>query len=693
MARKIPVLGRVLSAPALYASVYGEIGSSLYYALGITAVYALQLTPVVFLIAGFLFAIAAAAYAEGGATINEPGGGAAFARRAFNDLVGFIAGWATILDYVIGIALAALFIPHYVAGAFGDPGDVSRLEATLLALGIVVAVTIARLVRRTDAYTVGVAVSLLDLVVQAGLAVLGLAILFDWSAITADIHFGVEPTWSAFAFSLPIAMIGFTGLEKVAGLAGEAKNPARDLPTSVRSSVVTVVLVYAAVATAATSAYPLHRDPAAPAGYSSELTTTWLDAPLLGLSHAIGTHLPDPLALLLRLTVASTATLILVLAITTSFSGCARLADAMGERSQLPSVLGRRGRRAVLPPWSMISVGGLASAFLIVGYLYGDKEEVLTLAALYSFGILIALMLANASIAWLRWTEPEMERPFTMRGNVPIAGRSIPVPAILGAAGAFAVWVVALGTHPGARVVGVGWMIAGLLMYTAVRVHARLPLMSKVEVAAAPIEDLVAAVHGTIVVPLEKYDALAEEVMATACRLATESEARVVGVSALVVPGARPAGHPAPGAGARHRAGAVDGRLPGRRLPRRVRRGRPPVARRRPDDRGRRHRAGRRPDRDRRGGQGAPGPQPRGRLLRRGRRLRAAPGSLQGADHALPRRTGRRGARCAGGPRLTPRPSGCRASRRSSAAWSRRAPPPARRSRAPRSPWPSPSTR
>ena len=49
MARKIPVLGRFLGAPALYAMAYGEIGSSLYYALGITAVYALSLTPAVFL--------------------------------------------------------------------------------------------------------------------------------------------------------------------------------------------------------------------------------------------------------------------------------------------------------------------------------------------------------------------------------------------------------------------------------------------------------------------------------------------------------------------------------------------------------------------------------------------------------------------------------------------------------------------
>ncbi len=148
MARKIPVLGRVLGAPALYASVYGEIGSSLYYALGITAVYALGLTPIVFLIAGALFTLAAAAYAEGGATIDEPGGGAAFARRAFNDMVGFIAGWATILDYLIGIALAALFIPHYVAGAFGREGSVSAHQATALAVAIVLAITVVRLFRR-----------------------------------------------------------------------------------------------------------------------------------------------------------------------------------------------------------------------------------------------------------------------------------------------------------------------------------------------------------------------------------------------------------------------------------------------------------------------------------------------------------------------------------------------------------------
>src|SRR5207302_7585941 len=140
-----------LGAPALYAISYGEIGSSLYYALGITAVYALSMTPVVFIVAGVIFALAAAAYAEGGATIPEPGGAATFARRAFNDLVGFIAGWAVILDYVISISLAALFLPHYVLGSVGKD-TLSADSSEILAVAVILAITVARMLRRTNVY-------------------------------------------------------------------------------------------------------------------------------------------------------------------------------------------------------------------------------------------------------------------------------------------------------------------------------------------------------------------------------------------------------------------------------------------------------------------------------------------------------------------------------------------------------------
>ena len=98
----------------------------------------------------------------------------------------------------------------------------------------------------------------------------------------------------------------------------------------------------------------------------------------------------------------------------------------MGERMQLPAVLARRHRRSLQPPLALGGVGLLASGFVIVAALF-QGEEVLSLASIYSFGILIAFGLANASIVWLRISEPDMPRPFMMRGNVWVRGRLIPV--------------------------------------------------------------------------------------------------------------------------------------------------------------------------------------------------------------------------------------------------------------------------
>ena len=85
-------LERVLGTPALFATAYGNVGSSIYYALGLTAAYALGLTPIVFVVAGLIFAATAATYAEGTVRFPEAGGSSSFARHAFNELVSFGAG-------------------------------------------------------------------------------------------------------------------------------------------------------------------------------------------------------------------------------------------------------------------------------------------------------------------------------------------------------------------------------------------------------------------------------------------------------------------------------------------------------------------------------------------------------------------------------------------------------------------------
>src|SRR3979490_1969824 len=87
-------LRRSVGLGGLFATAYGNVGSSIYYALGLVAAFALGLTPVIFMLAGGLFALTAKTYAEGASMFPEAGGSSAFARHAFNDWVSFFRGGA-----------------------------------------------------------------------------------------------------------------------------------------------------------------------------------------------------------------------------------------------------------------------------------------------------------------------------------------------------------------------------------------------------------------------------------------------------------------------------------------------------------------------------------------------------------------------------------------------------------------------
>src|SRR6476659_7382291 len=136
-------LRRSVGVPGLFATAYGNVGSSIYYALGLVAAHALGLTPLVLMLAGALFALTAKTYAEGASMYPEAGGSSSFARHAFNEIVSFFAGWALTLDYVITIAISAFFVPHYL-GAFWpalnhNPWDVicgAAVIAILAALNV-----------------------------------------------------------------------------------------------------------------------------------------------------------------------------------------------------------------------------------------------------------------------------------------------------------------------------------------------------------------------------------------------------------------------------------------------------------------------------------------------------------------------------------------------------------------------------
>src|SRR2546430_3957118 len=161
MARKLPRLQRVLDAPALFSIAYGEIASSIYFALGIITLRALGFTPAVLLATGLLFFVVSLSYAEGTAAIRETGGAATFVRIAFNDFWGFVTGWVLFLDYLIVIALSALFLPHYVAGAFFT--KVHRPWDVVAGCGVIAGVAGIRLGHRTRPPPWGLNLALLEL--------------------------------------------------------------------------------------------------------------------------------------------------------------------------------------------------------------------------------------------------------------------------------------------------------------------------------------------------------------------------------------------------------------------------------------------------------------------------------------------------------------------------------------------------
>jgi APA family basic amino acid/polyamine antiporter len=523
LARKLPGLKRELDARALFSVAYGEIASSIYFALGVVAAHALGYTPLVLLIVGVLFLIVSFSYAEGTAALPETGGAATFVRRALNDLAGFLTGWALFLDYLIVISLSALFLPHYLSGALRIPALDRNPWDVVVAVCVILIVAAVRLVRRPSLYAVGLIVPALDLLTQLLLVVLGFVFLFSPHALTRGMHLGTHPTWSAIAFALPLAMLAFTGLETVANLAEEARRPGVDLPRSVFGAIATVVTIYVAIALVAVSAFP---------GPKTELGTKWIRAPLLGVADRLKSELPWVLGDALRVYVGLTGALILLAAVTTSISGFSRLAYSLGEHGQLPRSFGRLSRRAHVSPYAITSAA-LISSLIVIGTSF-LKHDVAFLASLFSFGVLLAFTAAQLAVIKLRIDEPDLPRPYRAPFNVRIRGVDIPLPAIVGSIATFAIFIVAMATHPAARYAGPAWLAFGLVVFVAVRIAHGEGLMERVTAAdERTIEPPVT--FKKILVPM-KLGIIGEEMLATAIRLASDHDAEVQALHVIRVP-------------------------------------------------------------------------------------------------------------------------------------------------------------
>ena len=521
-------LERVLGTPALFATAYGNVGSSIYYALGLVAGIALGLTPLVFVISGLIFAATAATYAEGTVRFPEAGGSSSFARHAFNELVSFGAAWAQMLNYVITIAISAFFVPHYLSIFWGplrdNPWDIvgGAIVITVLVLLNIVGIK--------EAASLNIFLAVVDFATQLLLVLIGFALIFSpHQVFSANLHWGVAPTWSSFFLAIPIAMIAYTGIETVSNLAEEARDPPRDIPRSITWVAGAVFAIYFTLPLIALSALPVAR---VGGGFETKLGEPpenggFANDPVLGLVEHLGLH--GTVLNAAKVYVGLLAATILFIATNAGVIGASRITYAMASHRQLPEIFRRLHPKFKTPWLSLLVFAGLvAIAVLLPG-------KTTFLGDMYAFGAMLSFTIAHAAVVALRIKRREREMRFRARPNLTIAGVSWPLFAIFGGLGTAAAWFVVVVQKPAARWVGIGWLVIGLIFYVVYRRYiVRAPLRETLR-APVLIGPAIALEYRSILVPV-KPGRESEEAIDFACRLAAERGSSIAAVSVVVVP-------------------------------------------------------------------------------------------------------------------------------------------------------------
>jgi basic amino acid/polyamine antiporter, APA family len=507
---------RPFSYRALFAVVYTTSVSSVYFALGVVAHRANGLTPLVFLAGGIFFQLSAMTYAEGAALHPERGGSAVLGRYAFNELVSFIAGWAIALDYTILLAVTALTVPSYLAAFWGPLG----YHGARIGIAIVVIAFVAfdnltgvkvRPLRRRVAITVG------DLILQAAVIVLGLTLAFHPEHLTQSIHLGTKPSRSDLAFALPIGVIAFTGLEAAASVAGEVSATLRQVRRLVVPGSAVISLIYVGIAVVGIGALPVINGVTA-------LGITHLNAPVLGIVEAFR---PVWVSDVLKYAVAIGGALGLTAAAGFSMLGVSRVGYSLATNRQIPSSVGRLSGTWGTP-FIVIGAAAVAASALV---LPTDLE---LLVGIYAFGALVAFTIAHVSVIVLRFREPQRPRPYSVPLSVSLRGGSVPLPSVAGAVLAGLGLIAVIVFHSGARFVGLGWLLAGLVLYVTYRMTQSQPLLRRVTIPERALRhEALEPEFGSILVPIFGTP-LDDDIVQTAGRLAGETRDDVVEEGAMI---------------------------------------------------------------------------------------------------------------------------------------------------------------
>jgi amino acid transporter len=198
----------------------------------------------------FFFVPTAMVVNELSSRFPEEGGLYVWAKEAFGDFHGFIAGWnywIYTVFYFPGLLLASAAMSAYIIGEGGGTLAQNRTFLLLVSLGLLLVAVILNIIGLNigkwlqNAGGVSTYVPLLILVTIAGILWLrqGSVTQFTWANIWPDWNWDTVNFWSQIAFA-------FTGLELVSAMSAEVRDPRRTLPRAVFAAGALIALMYIA---------------------------------------------------------------------------------------------------------------------------------------------------------------------------------------------------------------------------------------------------------------------------------------------------------------------------------------------------------------------------------------------------------------------------------------------------------------
>jgi APA family basic amino acid/polyamine antiporter len=432
------------------------------------------------------------------------------------------------LVYIVTVAVSAFFVPHYLS-IFWEPLRTNPWDIVGGAIVIVVLVAL-NIVGVQEAARLSITLAVIDFATQILLVIVGFFLVFSPEVLRSNVHWGVAPTWSNLAISIPVAMLAYTGVETVSNLAEEARDPVRTVPGAYRLVAGAVFAIYFTLPLIALSALPVKE-------INGQLTTLlalppeqggYANDPILGVVENLG--LQGAVLHAARIYVGILAATILFIATNAGVIGASRITYSMASYRQLPEVVRTLHPRFKTPWLSLVVFAGIAPILVI---LPGSVNFVGTL---YSLGATLSFTIAHTSLVRLRIADgDDAEVVFRARPSVRIRHVAWPLFAIFGGIATGISFLVLVVQNPTTRWVGLGWMILGLVGYTVYRRrYLRLPVRA-IEKAPPTFGPALALEYRRLLVPVIAGQP-SDDAMDVACRLAAERGSRIVAVNVLEVP-------------------------------------------------------------------------------------------------------------------------------------------------------------